>query len=139
MKAFIREGSPVRLLRNVTYDIMKNSRVALVTSGTATLETGWFGTPMVVVYKTSWLTYLIGRMLVRVKNIGLVNIVAGREVVPELIQAAVTPANIAAHAEQYLEDGDLHARTVGDLGVIRGALGGRGASSRVADALLGMV
>jgi lipid-A-disaccharide synthase len=138
MKGFIRGGSPVRLLRDVTYDIMKNSRVAIVTSGTATLETGWFGTPMVVVYKTSWPTYLIGRMLIRVRNIGLVNIVAGREIVPELIQAGATPAGIADTAGKYLLDGNLHAKTSADLGIIRERLGTPGASARVADALLGM-
>jgi lipid-A-disaccharide synthase len=138
MKGFVREGSAVRLLRNATYDIMKNSRVAIVTSGTATLETGWFGTPMVVVYKTSWPTYLIGRLLIRVKNIGLVNIVAGREVVPELIQARVTPAAVADAAEPFLRDDRLHAETAGALEIIRERLGTPGASARVAEALLEM-
>ncbi|HLB00117.1 MAG TPA: lipid-A-disaccharide synthase [Bacteroidota bacterium] len=138
MKGFIRQGSPVRLLQNATYDIMKNSGVALVTSGTATLETGWFGTPMVVVYKTSWPTYLIGRMLVRLKNIGLVNIVAGARVVPELIQGGVNPARIAAEAEKFILDPGLHRKTASDLGIIRELLGTPGASGRVAAALLGM-
>ncbi len=138
MKGFIRGDSPVRLLRNATYDIMKNSRVAIVTSGTATLETGFFGTPMVVVYKTSWPTYLIGRLLVRVKNIGLVNIVAGREVVPELIQGAATPAGISAAADRFIVDDDLHAKTAAGLDVIRERLGGPGASARVAGVLLEM-
>ena len=109
VKGFIRAESAVRLLQNATHDIMKNSDLAVVTSGTATLETGYFGTPMIVVYRTSWATYAIGRLLIRVKNIGLVNIVAGKGVVPELIQHRVTPEGIAAEAERLL--GDAAART----------------------------
>jgi len=139
MRGFLREGSPVRLLRNATHDIMHNSAVAIVTSGTATLETGFFGTPMVVVYKTSWPTYLIGRLLVRVKNIGLVNIVAGRRIVPELIQGDVTPARIADAAGKFILDPGLRDATAAELKVIPERLGTPGASSRVAEALLGMV
>ncbi len=137
VKGFIRDDSPVRLLQNATHDVMRNSDLAVVTSGTATLETGYFGTPMIVVYRTSWLTYLIGRMLVRVKNIGLVNIVAGRAVVPELIQHRATPARIAAEAERILSDPAVGKAMSADLGVIRARLGTPGASKRVADAILG--
>ncbi len=138
VKGFIRGESAVRLLQNATHDIMKNSDLAVVTSGTATLETGYFGTPMIVVYRTSWPTYAIGRLLIRVKNIGLVNIVAGRGVVPELIQHRVTPEGIAAEAERLL--GDAAARTAmsADLRVIRERLGSPGASKRVAEAILAL-
>jgi lipid-A-disaccharide synthase len=137
VKGFIREGSPVRLLQNATYDIMGNADLAIVTSGTATLETGCFGTPMVVVYRTSWPTYLIGRMLIRVKSIGLVNIVAGRRIAPELIQGAATPHRIAAEAEKLLCDPAAMKAMAAELAVIRGRLGSPGASRRVAEALLG--
>jgi len=75
-----------------------------VTSGTATLETACFETPMIVVYRTSWLTYLIARALVRVKNIGLVNIVAGKTIVPELIQYNVTVQKIVELASGLLKN-----------------------------------
>ncbi len=138
VKGFIRGDSPVRLLQNATHDVMQNADLAVVTSGTATLETGYFGTPMIVVYKTSWVTYLIGRLLVRVKNIGLVNIVAGRRVVPELIQHRATPARIAAEAERLLTDPAARKAIAADLGVISARLGTPGASKRVADAILGL-
>jgi lipid-A-disaccharide synthase len=138
VKGFIREGSPVVLLQNATHDIMGNADLAVVTSGTATLETGCFGTPMIVVYRTSWPTYLIGRALVRVKDIGLVNIVAGRRVVPELIQHAASPQRIAAEAERLLADPERMKAIASDLALIRGRLGTPGASKRVAGAILAM-
>ncbi len=138
VKGFIREGSVVKLLQNATHDIMKNSDLAVVTSGTATLETGYFGTPMIVVYRTSWPTYAIGRALIRVKNIGLVNIVAGKSVVPELIQYRVTPQRIADEAGRLLADTAARTAMTADLRVIRERLGRPGASKRVADAILAL-
>jgi len=111
---------------------------AAVTSGTATLEAACFGTPMVVVYRTSWLTYLIGRMLVQVKNIGLVNIVPGRQIVPELIQHQATGARIASEALRILIDGSAAARVRQELSAVRGMLGNAGASKRVAERIIGM-
>jgi lipid-A-disaccharide synthase len=137
VKSFMDDGSSVKLLQNATYDLMANSDVALVTSGTATLETAYFGTPMVVAYRTSWLTYLLGRMLVRIRNIGLVNIVAGKTVVPELLQASVTPRRLASAASRFLTDKALALETREMLSVIRTRLGTPGASDRVAAALVG--
>jgi lipid-A-disaccharide synthase len=136
VRGFIRGDSPVKLVQNATHDIMKNSDLAVVTSGTATLETGYYGTPMIVVYRTSLPTYLIGRALVRVKQIGLVNIVAGKAVVPELIQGRATPARIAAAAEGLLGDPAALKRISGELAVIRERLGTPGASRRAAEAIL---
>ena len=70
---------------------MRAADIALVSSGTATLETALIGTPMVIVYKVSWLSYFIGRRLIGIDRIGLPNIVTGSMVVPELIQDCVTP------------------------------------------------
>ena len=116
---------------------MKNADVAIVTSGTATLETGLFRTPMLVVYKTSTPTYLIGRALVRIRNIGLVNIVAGRTVVPEILQWSVTPQRLAAEAGKLLDDGTRRDRIAQELAVVRERLGAPGASRRVAEVVLG--
>ncbi len=70
---------------------MKYSKVGIIKSGTSTLESGLFGLPMVIVYKTSSLTYFISKSLVRLKNIGMANIILGENVVPELIQHNVNP------------------------------------------------
>lgn len=139
LTSFMHNGSTVRFIHNATYDLMANSDVALVTSGTATLETACFGTPMVVVYKTSWLTYLIGRMLIRIKNIGLVNIVAGRTIVPELVQHRVTAASMAAAAKRFLSDVALRTQTRQALAGVKEKLGIPGASRRVAETILDMV
>jgi lipid-A-disaccharide synthase len=115
---------------------MEHASAAIVTSGTATLETGWFGTPMAVVYRTSFITYAIGRMLVRVRNIGLVNIVAGETVVPEFIQGDVTPARIEPAVERMLTDPAYAAEMRRRLSVVRTRLGEPGASDRVSQAVL---
>ena len=136
VKSFVREDNPVQLIHHATYDVMRNVDVAVVTSGTATLETGYLQTPMVVVYKTSLATYFIGRMLVKIKNIGLVNIVAGNEIVPELIQGDVHPVKIAACVAEMLNDKDRRRDIASRLGIIREKLGSPGASGRVAEALM---
>jgi lipid-A-disaccharide synthase len=131
--------SGVRIVRGGTYELMRWAEFALVTSGTATLETGWFGTPMFVLYKTSWLTYLLGRLLIRIRTIGLVNIVAGSAVVPEFIQHRARPSVLVPAALGLLEHSE-NLRAVRDrLSVIRTALGKPGAAGRVADAVLGTV
>ncbi len=89
---------------NKTYELLKLADVAIVTSGTATLEAAIVGTLQVVVYKTSWLTYLIGRMLVKIKFISLVNLIAGKRVVEELIQSAYDAETILRHIELLLND-----------------------------------
>ena len=94
----------LHFVENATHEAMKYADLAIVTSGTATLETACFETPMIVVYRTSWLTYLIARALVRVKNIGLVNIVAGKTIVPELIQYNVTVQKIVELASGLLKN-----------------------------------
>lgn len=138
VKSFVREDLPVKIIQNATYDVMANSDVAVVTSGTATLETACLGIPMVVVYKTSWISYLIGRFLIRIKSIGLVNIVAGRAIVPELIQHQVDARRIATTASRYLTDDSLRAETRKALEAVRQNLGTPGASSRVAEAILAL-
>lgn len=129
----------VRLVKNASYDVMQNSDFALVTSGTATLETALFGTPMVVVYKTSWPTYLIGRLLIQVRNIGLVNIVAGKQIVPEFIQGRARASTIEREVLALLRNSDQLSAMRKDLSTVRGKLGEIGASSRVAQRILQMV
>ena len=128
----------IRVIQGATYDVMRNADFALVTSGTATLETGLFTTPMAVVYKTSWFTYMVGRLLIQVKNIGLVNIVAGKEIVPEFIQQRANAKNLAAVALVYLRDQQLLATVREQLRIVKGNLGEPGASGKVAQRILQM-
>jgi len=129
----------IRIVKNASYEVMRNADFALVTSGTATLETGLFGTPMVVVYKTSWPTYLIGRLLIRLKNIGLVNIVAGKQIVPEFIQHRATATNLAREILGILRNEEALSAMRKELSAVRGKLGESGASSRVAQRILQIV
>jgi len=126
-------------VEHATYDLMHHADVAIVTSGTATLETGWFGTPMVIVYKTSPLTYQIGRMLIDVPNIGLANIVAGKQVAPELIQGDLTPSRLFDEVSSLVADEVKAQKMRQDLGIIRERLGGPGASEKVAQSVLSFV
>jgi lipid-A-disaccharide synthase len=125
-------GVPVRIIDGQVYDVLRASDAAIVTSGTATLETGLMAVPMVIVYRISRLSYLIGRLFIHVKHIGLVNIVAGRTVVPELIQDDVTPEKIAGAIGTLLADQGKHNEVENDLKQVRVQLGEGGASSRAA-------
>lgn len=126
----------VRLVQNDTYDLMRYADLAIVKAGTSTLETTCFGTPMIIVYKISLLTYLIGRSLVNVKNLGMVNILAGRQIVPELIQMKATVKNLVREATELLSDEKLRHEMKGELLKVRAMLGTAGASDRVAEVVL---
>ncbi len=128
--------SGFHLIKHATYELMENAHFALVTSGTATLETACFRTPMFVVYKTSWFTYLLGRLLVSVKNIGLVNIVAGKQIVPEFIQHRANIETMTRAARALLNDQSQLAAMREELSTIKSKLGTTGASQRVAERIL---
>ena len=128
--------SGFHLIKHATYELMENAHFALVTSGTATLETACFRTPMFVVYKTSWFTYLLGRLLVSVKNIGLVNIVAGKQIVPEFIQHRANIETMTRAARALLNDQSQLAVMREELSTIKSKLGTTGASQRVAERIL---
>ena len=129
-------GVPVRIIDGRVYDVLQASDAAIVTSGTATLETGLMAVPMVIVYRISRLSYLIGRMIIHVKHIGLVNIVAGKTIVPELIQDDVTPARIAEAIGEVLSDPERNRKIRDDLRQVRAQLGEGGASRRAAAVVL---
>lgn len=136
VEPYLPADGTIRVLEQETHALMQCATAALVTSGTATLEVGWYGTPFVVVYRTSPLTFAIGRALVRVRHIGLVNIVAGRTVVPELVQGDCTAASMAAAVEPMLLDASVQERVRSALGVVRASLGAPGASRAVAESVL---
>ncbi len=115
---------------------MREAYAALVTSGTATLETALFGVPEVVCYKGGTLSYQIARRLVKVEYISLVNLIMEREVVKELIQADLNEKNLFRELKSIVEDETVRARMITDLKELRNLLGGKGASRRAADAML---
>lgn len=134
-----RHRVPVKIVPENIYDAIASADVAMVASGTATLETALLNTPMVIIYKMSPLTYAIARMIIRVKNIGLVNIIAGKTIVPELIQGEATSERLAAEMNAILADPARMETIKNDLGNIREKLGKPGAAARAAAIALGMM
>jgi lipid-A-disaccharide synthase len=133
-------GLAVPVVADDTYNLIAAADLALVSSGTATLECALLECPMVIVYRVSALTAMLARLLVRgVRNIGMPNIVAGREVVPELLQRHANGAGIAAAARGILEDPGRHAAIVRDLRQVRERLGRGGAAGRAAAMALEML
>jgi lipid-A-disaccharide synthase len=96
-----------KVIKDQTYDLLKHSKFGIVKSGTSTLEAGLLELPMVIVYKTSWLTYAIGKSLVKIKNFGMANIVLDEQVVPELIQNEANAEKIYDEAKNILSDEDM--------------------------------
>ncbi|OQW96202.1 MAG: lipid-A-disaccharide synthase [Verrucomicrobia bacterium A1] len=125
-----------RIMVGQTRQILRQARAAMVASGTATIETALMGCPMIVVYKTSAPTYIIGRMLVKISHLGMVNIVAGRTLCPEFIQGAATPDAMAAAMEPLVGDTPARAAMVAGLEEVRKLLGQGGAADRAADVIL---
>ncbi len=125
----------VLLTFDQTYDLLAHSRVALAASGTVTLEAAILGTPMVMAYRVAPLTYLIGRQLVKIPNIALVNVVAGRRIVPEFIQSSATPERLTDELSRLLADEAYRAGMIEQLAAVRRKLGTPGASARVAGIL----
>ncbi len=125
----------ITILSGKTREILRQARAAWVASGTATLETALMECPMVVVYRTAAMTYHIGKRLVRVPHLGMVNLLAGRELCPELIQHAVTPDKLVAAITPLLDDTPSRAAMVEGLRVVKASLGSGGAAARVAGVL----
>ncbi len=125
-------GTDVRVVSGQTYALLNHSEAALVTSGTATLETALLGVPEVVCYRGNALSYLIARQLVKVKYISLVNLICDRPVVPELIQNDLNPANLSAALSKALTDTAYREELAEQYKELRQRLGGPGASDRVA-------
>jgi len=127
---------PVHLTTDHTYDLMGIADVAVAASGTATLETSLMGTPTVIIYKVAALTYFLGKFLVKIPNIGLPNIIAGRRIVPELLQDEANPDNIAAETLKILLDPSVRETVLTGLTEVREKLGRTGAVKRVAEVIL---
>ncbi|ABS26790.1 lipid-A-disaccharide synthase [Anaeromyxobacter sp. Fw109-5] len=129
----------VKLVDGRTEEVVGASDAAIVKSGTSTLETAIMLRPMVVVYRLSWLTYALGRLLVRIAHFALVNILAGRGVVPELLQGEASPARMAAEIEKLLGDRVARDTQLAALREVRDSLGEPGAPRRVAEEVAGVM
>lgn len=127
---------PVRLVRGDTYGVMKACDLLLTVSGTATLEAAILGTPMIIVNRISSLSYLIGRHLIKVPWIGLPNLIAGKKIVPELLQRDARSDNLAAEAARFLLEPQEINRQKEELRQVAASLGEGGVASRVARLIL---
>lgn len=126
------EYPDIPLLRDATHSLMQHAYAGIVASGTATVETAYYETPMVIVYRASALNYQIGRHLVTLPNIGMANILAGKRIVPELLQSDVTPYYITSYTLPYFTDAEHYEKTRQELHRVREMMGTPGASERVA-------
>jgi lipid-A-disaccharide synthase len=122
-------------LRNSS-ELMQRACVGMIASGTATLESSFYLLPFVLIYKVSWLTYLPGRLLIRVDHLGMPNILAGREIIPEFIQHEALPVRIADSVWELYNDPVPRATMVSEMGRVIKLLDGKGASERAAQAVL---
>jgi lipid-A-disaccharide synthase len=120
-------------------ETMQRSAAAVVASGTATLEAAFFRLPFVLIYKVAAMTYLAGRMLIRVKHLGMPNVLADREIVPEFIQGNAQPSAIAAAVANLLDDRPRRERMLADFDEVISKLGKGGANDAAAHAILDAV
>jgi lipid-A-disaccharide synthase len=132
------EGSGLspRLVDGRAPEVVGASDAAIVASGTAVLEAGLMQRPLVVVYRVSLITYLVGRLMLKVAHVALVNLLAGRRLVPELLQGDMTPERIAAEIRRVWDPGLPREEMLRGLEEVRGRLGGPGAAERAAEAVL---
>lgn len=128
---------PVQIIRDQAQEVMAASDLLLAASGTATLQAAVIGTPLVILYKVTWPNYWFARLVVEVKWIGLANLIAGRGLIPELIQQEATPERLAEEAGRLLQDAEANRAMREGMREVRRALGPPGASRRAAEAILG--
>lgn len=121
------------------YDAIHAADLVWTASGTATLEVALLGRPMIIIYRLSWLTYLLARLLVRVDHIGMVNLIAGERLAPELIQSEANPTRLAVESRLLLDSREACSFIAVKLSKLRERLGPAGAAERVADLALAMM
>jgi lipid-A-disaccharide synthase len=134
-----RSGERMLVTAELRYEAIAHSQLAVVCSGTVTLEAALLGTPMIVMYRLALFSWVLGRMIVRVPYISLVNLVAREEIVPELIQAAAKPRLLAEEAMRILDDEPRRRAIVERLGQVKVQLGPGGATRKAAGIALSMV
>jgi lipid-A-disaccharide synthase len=129
----------MHVVEDATYDALGAADLSIVSSGTATVEAALMDAPMIVVYRLAALTAAIARMLVRTPRFAMVNLIAGKQVVPELVQKDFTPARLASEANRLLDSPDARAEMRRGLAEVRGKLGPPGAVERAADLIADML
>ena len=130
---------PIKIISGLTYDGLAASDFSLVCSGTATLETAILATPMVILYKVNFLTWIFIRMMIKIPNIGLVNVVKGRKIAEEFIQFDAEPEKICDYVIPLLQDKDKLCRLKLELLSIKLLLGEPGASIRAAEIIVNLL
>lgn len=134
----VRSSVPIAIVEERADAVLASSDLAITASGTATVQAAIHECPMIIVYRLSALTYRLGKRFVNVDTYGMVNLIAGRRVAPELIQEAFTSEAVVAHARALLDDASTYAAARQALASVRERLGARGASRRAAAAVLGI-
>ncbi len=129
----------IEVVQGDIYRVLSRCHVALVTSGTATLETAIMGVPMVIVYKVSPISYWVGKRVIKVPYVGLVNLVAGEKVVPEVLQYEVLPDRLADEVLKIMENDAVREDMIRNLMRVKEGLGRGGASQRTAELALEMM
>jgi len=132
-------GVALRIAEGETDDVLNAADVVVTASGTATVQTALHGKPMVVLYQLSPMTYRLGKPLARVDMYAMVNLIAGRRIVKELIQDDCTPEAVSAETLRILQDDVYRGEMTDALATVRQRLGGPGASVRAADAVLDVI
>jgi len=130
------QSKGIQVIYNQTYDLLSHAAAAVVTSGTATLEAALFNVPQLVVYKTSWISYQIGKRLIRVPYISLPNLIADKQVVRELIQEDFSSGNLRQELGRLLSDATYRQELQAGYALIRERIGEQQASERVAHLIL---
>ena len=130
---------PITIVSDDTYNAIRYSRAAIVASGTATLETALLGTPEVIVYRISRATWFLGKFLLKVRLFGIVNIILGEEVVPELFQDKMTPDEVSKTAIRLMDDVWLQSRIRGNYERLRRQLGTGNVAERVVEAISNVI
>ena len=115
---------------------LKNTDVAIASSGTVTMECAWFRVPTVVLYRTSWPTYALGRLFINIPHIAMPNVLAGGEIFPEFIQGEATGKNLARAVERFLFGKGAQEKVRAQLDEVAGTLGEKGAATRAATAVI---
>lgn len=134
--AAVLQDFPARIVIGGAHNVLRDARFCFVASGTATLETALFGVPMAILYRVAPFTYWLAKRLVKIDHIGMVNILAGRRLVPEFVQHEAQPQPIAHAALSLIADSPARRSQLDGLAEVRNALGGPGASDRAAQAIL---
>jgi lipid-A-disaccharide synthase len=127
-------GMPIGIKN--AWELMQRASAGMVASGTATLESSYFLLPFVLIYKVSWITYVPGRLLIRVDHLGMPNILAGKEIIPEFIQHEAVAERIADTVWEIYRDPVRRAEMVGELGAVAQLLGDKDGGRRAAEAVI---